>query len=628
MIRAAAAAVVFALVACAPPVRAPVSFALPRGAFPEFLEAPWPSDVHVRVVDGRPSADPRSFPNPTESEALRDVLDLVRELPSWRPEGGLYFRVEGGVDEASLPEDPEASVRDDASMFLVALDAPTRRLPYEHRVYDDGTAFLPPGSVAVLPLLGVVAQGPVALVVTSKARRKDGVPLGPSADLRKLLTCEAIPDVPDAPDCAPYKQLVDDLALSVDDVASVQIVTPYDPNAGLRAAYDILRDAAPPRVHAVQRRPEPHVLYDAYEGLVDLAQFQAGVPPFDVVDGVQGGFVLDGAGRPLVQRVEVVRFLLTVPKGAPPSGGWPVCVMGHGTGGDYLTGLGDDPSSEAHQLADAGWAMLAISEPLHRTREGHRPGEENLLTFNFLNPPAGRDNWRQSALEKVQLVTLARGLRVDVDGASPSFDPDRTAYFGHSQGGIVGGIFLAVEDRVDGAFLSGAGAGFAPSLIEKTEPVVIADAVRLVLGIPDEEPLDRFHPVLALLQSYVAPADPLYAGSAWRGRDSSPHLVITSGLLDSFTPKRNHGALAAAFGVPLVLPIEEEVPVLELLGIEPSGAPAQENLALPGGRRVTAGMFQFPTEGHFAVFDDTDAQRLMRRFFDTLKGGSPVAQGR
>ena len=631
MIRVAVIALV-AAAACAPPSpeRAPVQLALPRDAFPPFLDAPWPSDLHVRDVDGRRRIDVGSFPNPTGSTALDELLVYARDsLDGWRVEGGMFFRVEGGVDPASLPADPAASIGDGASMFLVALDAPTRRLPIEIQLVEQPTSYLPAGTVVALPLLGVVADGPTALVVTSRARRRDGVPLGPSPDLRKLLSCEPIEDVDDPPPCAPYQKLAADLGLAVDDVALVQIVTPFDPTAGLRAAYRALRDAPAPAIEGVALRADAHTLYDAYEGVVHLAQYQAGAPPFDVSDGVQGGFVLDDDGVPIVQRTEPVRFLLTVPKGEPPADGWPVCVMGHGTGGTFESGLGDGPSSEAHQLASSGWAMLAVSEPLHATRAGNRPGDEDVLTFNFYNPIAGRDNWRQSTLEKVQLTTLARDLYVeDGGGKAIPFDRRRTSYFGHSQGGIVGGIFVGVEERVDGAFLSGAGAGFAPSLIEKTEPVVIADVMRTVLGVPDDEPLDRFHPVLSLLQTFVAPVDPLYYGDAWRALADPPHLVATSGLFDDYTPKRNHGALAASFGLPLVQPVAEEVLVLDLLGVDVDASPAQANLELPSGARVTAGLFQFPSEGHFAVFQDPDAQRLVRRFFETLPAGAPVARGR
>ncbi|RMH14721.1 MAG: hypothetical protein D6701_10990, partial [Gemmatimonadetes bacterium] len=293
---------------------------------------------------------------------------------------------------------------------------------------------------------------------------------------------------------------------------------------------------------------------------------------------------------------------------------------------------GDDERYEAHQLARAGWAMLTTSEPLHETREGFTAGSEELLTFNFLNPVAGRNIWLQSALEKMQMVSAVENLAVhwSIGGRALHFDPDMVGYFGHSQGGIVGAAFVGVEDRLKGAFLSGAGAGFAPSLIEKTEPVVIADAIRAILNFPADEPLDRFHPLLSLMQIWVDPADPVNYGRPWRHRGAArvPHLVATSGLQDQYTPKRNHGGLAGAFGLPVVLPVSEQVEVLDLLGVSPAGAEARGNLSDDEGRPVTGGLLQYPNDGHFAVFVNPDAQDAYRRFFDTLldDDGVPVAR--
>src|SRR5262249_20058756 len=149
----------------------------------------------------------------------------------------------------------------------------------------------------------------------------------------------------------------------------------------------------------------------------------------------------------------------------------------------------------------------------------------------------------------------------------------------HSQGGIAGALFVAVETRINGAFLSGAGAGFSASLVEKVDPVKIADVLKTVLLMPDTETVDRLHPVLTLLQTFVDPADPINYGDLWRLRTGRvPDLVMTSGLKDTFTPPRCHGALAAAYGLPLVAPVSADVPVLDLLGLKTAPATLQDNL--------------------------------------------------
>lgn len=618
-----------ALSACElPPEPVAVTMRVPDGARQAFLDTPWPSDLLRRPEGG---IDLMAFPNPQGVQTLEEYLELFQSAPGYASSGALYFHVEGGVDPASLPDDPAASMAEGASMFLVELAAPARRIPIEHRLYPDGTAFLPPGSVAVLPMLGAIVRGPSALVVTREAKHTSGAPLGPSEHMRALLTCEPV-GVAREPDCRPYQQLLADLALTVDDVALVQLFTPYEATGELQAAFDWLAEQAPPAVKDLRKGAE-HNLFTVYEGVVSLAQFQAGTPPYRTLDGRSGGFVVGDDGVPAVQRYEDVAFVLTVPKDTPPVDGWPVVVYGHGTGGDLYSGVGNGPSYEAHQLAKASCAMLATSEPLHRGRAGFAPGSEEIDTFNFLNPVAGRDNWRQSALEKAQLVHAVENLALsaDVTGFKPVyFDAERVSYFGHSQGGIVGSLFVGVEHRILGAFLSGAGAGFAPSLIEKTEPVSLEQVIRTLLSLPDDEAVDRFHPVPNLLQVWIEPSEPLNYGRLWRERRArpTPHLVATSGLLDPYTPKSTHFGLAGAFGLPIVEPVSERVPVVELLGIGTADGPAIGNLRDGQGRPLTAGMLQYPNDGHFAVFSNPDAQEAYRLFFATLNAGAPTAQVR
>lgn len=610
--------------ACAP--RVPVDFVVPRDPLAEeFLDTPWPSDL-LRTADG--GLDLLRFPNPYASGALEDVIGLIQTNQGYAASGTLYFHVDGGIDEASLPADPAASLSPDASMFLLETDTLVR-VPIEWRHFGEGTSSLPAGTVAVQPLLGALPRGRFALVVTSAARAADGGALGPAPDLAQLLRCEPLEGLSAPLDCAPYASLAASLGKAPDDIALVQLVTPADASGGLVAAAQVAR-AFTPSVQVLAKRSvglTDH--YAIYEGTITLAQLQAGQAPYDELDGTSGGFVFDAAGAPQVQRVEDVPFLLTVPRRDMPASGYCVVLYAHGTGGDLESGLG----IEAELITDAGCAMLTVSEPLHATRAGYRSGQEEILTFNFFNPLAGRDNWRQSAIEKIQLVNAVELLSIPtgLSGADApiTFDPTEISDLGHSQGGITGALFLAVEDRVLGAFLSGAGAGFQASLVEKTEPQDIAAVLRMVLLMPETEVVDRFHPVIALLQTWVDPADPINVGTLWRHRRGPvPHLVMSSGLEDTFTPPRCHGALAASWGVPLAEPVAVPIPVLDLLGIEPGPVTLEGNLTTEDGAPLTAGMLQYPEDGHFAIFDNPDAQEAVRRFLTTVQDGVPSARVR
>lgn len=611
------------------PARAPVSFALPTAARSAFLDVPFPSDVMV-LPDGR--LDLSTFPNPFGSATLEEFLTIFATAPGYAATSTLYFHVAGGVDETTLPASPEASVGKDSGLFVVELEGPTagRRLPIEWKHYGEGTSFLPPGTVAVNLLLGAVPQGRFALVATSTVHRADGLPLGPGPGLRALIDCEIPADVDRDVDCGPAQQVKGDLGVEAYDLALVQSVTPQKSTAGLVAAAEVARAYAPTISNVTQRADDARLPYLVFDGTISIAVFQAGDAPYDDDDGVTGGFVFDDAGKPVVQLEEPVPFVLTVPRGAAPTTGWPVVINGHGTGGDLESGLGSSQGAEAVRIAAAGQAMFAISEPLHRTRFGYREGQEETATFNFFNPLAGRDNWRQSALEKVQQVTAMATLRVTGrDDVEHRFDKDNIAYFGHSQGGIVGALFVGVEDRITGALLSGAGAGLAPSLVEKTDPIVIAEVLKLVLSIPAEEEVDTFHPVPALLQTFVDPADPLNYGPLWRHRSGrrTPHLLATSGLVDTFTPPRNHGGLAAAFGLPLAAPVALEWPVLQILGIADVGDVVDGDLRTDDDEPLTAAMVQYPADGHFAVFENATAMAVFTDFFASLvRDGVPIVR--
>lgn len=625
--------------------RTPVTFDVPRGRFADFLQTPFPSDLLRRDIDGESVLDLRAFPNPGASAALDDYLNLIQYTPGWSTTGAMYFHVADGIDVRSLPQTPAASILPNASMFLVEVDRPSERIPIEWEYVEEGTSFLPAGTLAVMPVLGTRLFGRAALVVTSDVEALNGVRLGPSDDLAALMECAPLRDEADVTveaDCTPYQALARALDLEPADAALLQIFTPQEPAADLVRAAEHLIDGPLPAVSNLRLVDDTtYSEYDIYEGDVVIQQFQRGEPPFDSFDGTTGSMAFDDAGAAIVQREETVPFVLTVPKRSPPSSdGWPIVVYGHGTGGDNRSGVGEGPRNEAHQLARAGWAMVAIAEPLHEGRRGHVDGSEDLYTFNLLNPAAGRDNWRQSALEKVQMVSMAQALEVpaavSATGAAIPLDGSRIGYMGHSQGAITGAVFLGVDHRVEAAFLSGVGGGFAPSLVDKTEPVNILDVFRTVLQLPSEEPVGYFHPVLTLLQTFIDPADPLNYGAAYRGdfdRDGiddaerTTHLVATSGLTDQFTPRINHDGFAAAFGLPQIAPVADPIELLDLLDIASVSAASSGHDEGVDGAPLTTGLLQYADQGHFAIYYDVGAQDAYRRFFQSLReDGLPVAQ--
>ncbi|MCP4498450.1 MAG: hypothetical protein GY822_00590 [Deltaproteobacteria bacterium] len=610
-----------------PEPRQEVRFELQRTSFADFLALPWPSDLHKRVVDGETFLDLRAFPNPTESATLEEFLALFQSAPGWQTAPTFYFQVQESIDVSTLPEDANASMLPDASLFVMDLET-EERLPVIWKVLEDSTAFLPAGTVQVQLLMGARLTHRSALVLTSAASTMDGVAMGPSKDLAALMDCAPLDDegsLVQTVDCTPFETAASLVGEPIEDIALLQILTPARSEEGLEIAADTVRSMRAPALSQIAKRGLNYDLYEVYSGIVELAQFQVGVPPFYNFDGVEGGFEFDGDDA-VVQNVVPVEFRLTVPKGVPPATGWPVVVYGHGTGGSLDTPLGNSVRDEAHQLASTGWSMITASEPMHRTREGYVEGSEELYTFNMLNPVAGRNTFRQSALEKIQLISAIENLAISAatsEGDAIEFDDQKIAYLGHSQGGIVGAIMLGVESRLKGAFLSGAGAGFAPSLVSKTEPVNLMDVFRTLLNMPEDEPVDIFHPVLALLQLWVDPSDPINYADGWRRTDT--HLVMTSGFLDTATPRINHDALAGAFRLPVVEPVRSSLEILEIFDVESIPNGTGGNISGPNGP-LTGGLLQYEFDGHFAIYRNPAAIDSYRVFFETLNTGIPVAK--
>src|SRR5262249_34069098 len=79
--------------------------------------------------------------------------------------------------------------------------------------------------------------------------------------------------------------------------------------------------------------------YTLWTGTYMAPNFQTGDPPYLS----SGGEIKIGAdGAAIVQRMEPMRFALSVPSGTKPASGWPICVYAHGTGGDWESFVGDE----------------------------------------------------------------------------------------------------------------------------------------------------------------------------------------------------------------------------------------------------------------------------------------------
>ena len=599
-----------------------------------FFAQPWPLATRLNA-DGTLDLD--GFPLDPQATFIQDRLPtLSANTPGFGTTAAIFVAFDGALDPASLPSDPQASLDPSAAVFLVNIDEDSpdfgERVPIECRYRDDASAYNPAHFLACRPFGGFPLRGATryALYLTDALRDARGEPVRVAPRLADVLDASDGDAATNALIDA-YAPLVD-FALS-EDIALGSIVggtvfVTQDPVAPMQAIAAHVRSLDAPTLQSIEPSAEPEPFesgnYTALHGFYEAPIYQQGETPYET----EGGNIeFDEEGQPIVASTMTLQFFLTLPNEVPmPAGGWPIVLYHHGTTGDAASFIRD---GSAFHLANAGVAMIGIDAPVHGLRRPARM-DPTLLFFNVVNFLALRDNIRQGAADLLVLERFVRSLDVAADdsptGEAFRFDPDRVFYFGHSQGGLTGPLMLAVSDRIQGAMLSGAGGSVVASIVHKRAPIDIPEVARAFLALPPEEPLDEFHPVLALVQAFTEASDstnfaPYYF--RWQGGHSFD-VWLTQGLRDEEVPPIVTDALVTAIGVNPMEPITHEVQGLTLRGLAPLPAPVLGNLVGHDGARYTAAYSQYPDGTHSLITTNPDAQAQLTHWFSTLASGGPA----
>lgn len=601
-----------------------------------LAQIPFPSDLY-RNRDG--GLDLRGFPQPLTAGILQTVTKAIeQQVDGFGTTATLYLGFAGTIDPRPLPDGPAASLADDAALFVVDIDPLSaergRKWPVNWRVQAEQTSFLPANTLAVRLVEGIALRPRTtyALVLTTAAAE-------PAPDLIRTLEGPRPADGPLARAYDVHAPLRAWLADSKVPVANAAVFTTQDPVGELFRARDFIHTLPKPQPEDVVTAGIKQSLFELVEGWYVAPRFQKGDPPYYPVARVEneGGIEFDADGDPIIQGEERLRFALSVPLGPPPEAGWPVVLYGHGTGGNYTSFFRADVAAV---LSRVGVAVISMDQIHHGPRDPRPNGCDSLqggardtcvqtAFFNFLVPAAGRDNVRQSALDLVSLMRLAQSIdlpdTLSVQGQRIKLDPNQIMYMGHSQGGLNGPLFMAVEPQVKAGMLSAAGACIPISIEQKTEPVDINQLVRAAVRIGDNDVLDRWHPTLSLLQTYIEVSDGANYARFWF--DEPPEgfapksVFMTAGLEDEYTPPDAIFALAAAGRVPIVEPVLAPIEALTLLGIDPAGLPPYGGNVAGGG--AAAGIAQYADQGHFVIQNVPSAKQRYRKFFEAIVRGEP-----
>lgn len=606
-------------------------FSLTPGA--DFFSQPFPSDLR-RLPGG--GIDLSGFES--EDVIVSQVIAAAEEAEAFSVGGAIYFTFSAAVDVSTLPSDGAETLEPQASVYVVNVDPTSpgygERVPLWIRFEDEPSRFISAHWLALLPYpgAGLRTGTTYAAVVTRRLHAVTGEPFGRDGDFGALLGGSERSEVVAArATFAPLLEYLADASRPIEEVVAATVFTTERPGTLLRRAREVIyRDVAPPEVSDLSLVSQDNG-YNLYEGTFEGPIFQQGDAPYR---NAGGEIRVDEQGDPVLSHMETLRVALAVPTGAMPAAGWPVTIYRHGTGGDYLsfaengTGvrLAAPVDSDGSPLAPV--AVISMDGVVHGPRAGASGGSPETLFYNFQNPWAGRDNSRQEAIDNFQLLRLVDSVNVSAapeTGQPIRFDPDHVYFFGHSQGAITGALFVPFEPRLRAAILSGAGANLILTLLRKKSELDIEALLEIALDDPAYGPLDEFHPVLTVLQTFIEPADPLAYAQDYFASDEpgvgAPSLFLTYGRGDSYTPNLTTRVLAETIGAAPAGEVLDSYEAYDLLGgVSPLALPVCDNLSVDGGHR-TAVVVQYEpwpgSDGHFVVFDERTARRQAAAFLAT-----------
>ncbi|XXY20537.1 hypothetical protein WME88_12940 [Sorangium sp. So ce216] len=614
-----------------------------------FFDAPWPSDL--RREGGAVRLD--GYHNPRR---LRILDEYVRELDSvldgFSPAAAGFLRFAGPIDVSSLPSTPAFAMGLLGAVQLIDVDpgSPARgeRRPISVYFRREAGVYWPSNTLAFMPVMGFPLRPRTryALVVTDALRGEGGGPVEASPELRQALGIDpATAGVAAAREAlAPAVDEIEAAGVDRTRVVHLAVFTTSDPTEELFALRDhLLAHVPPPEARpALWRLVNHQRTWDEYAGVYGPSpSYQVGRAPY--ASHADGGGFRTKDGEPVISGYFDLRFSITVPAAGRcpmPDAGYPVVLYAHGTGGDYRSYV---RSHTGLELARRCLAVMGVDQIFHgaRPEAPQEPAQAGLLFYNVQNVVAARTNARQSALDEVQRARLFTESRMTVPAGVSStgeeirFDPSKLLFFGHSQGGLNGPLYLAADDSARGGVLSGASAVMSVTLLEKTNPPPsIAGLVKSVfLGLRGEEEgeVNEFHPAISLAQSIVDVVDPIHYAArlfvAPRDGFAPKSIYMTEGINpdgtgDTYAPPRGIEMHALAMGLPLQSPTQRPIREYGFGGPRPVEVPPGGLAGNLAGGRASGVLAQWPvaerSDGHFVVFDVPAAAAQAHGFLENL----------
>lgn len=628
----------------------------------EFYAAPFPG-AH-RLTDGVP--DMTGFPNPRDNDFVRAMLDVISaDNRGAGVSSAIYFESTAPLDAATLPTVEESRTAT-SPVFLAPVSSDGELGAFHPIVVEavDSAAnmqtFGAPYMLGILPYQGapLAADTLYVAVALDDVRTLAGESLGRPPALRDLLAGRTAAGLDDAhaSDYVAAAAALRGAEVPLSRVVGMTAFRTGDPTAALVAAREQVLAGTLPTLSTFTAR-EVFDTYCVYEASVDMPVFQGGEPPYR---GTGGGWVWDDGGDLVEDHTETARVFVTIPRVAAGADGYATSIFVRtGGGGDRPLvdrGVRDADgmvlvpgTGPAQEFAAVGVAGISIDGP-HGGLRNVTGGDEQLLIFNITNPPAMRDNIRQSALELVVLANLVGNVSIDTSacpGATQpaTLDAGRLALMGHSMGATIGPLAASIEPSIRALLLSGAGGSWIENILYKQKPLPVLPLARLIVGYTRASAqITQLDPALALLLQWAGEsADPqVYAHRVVDqplAGDSSRHVLMMQGIVDTYILPAIANGLSLPLGLDLAGPalestdprsavftsVADALPLVDRTSI---AYPASANRTV-GGTTVTAVVTQHPEDGiedgHEVMFQTAGPKHQYRCFLEDFAAGrAPV----
>jgi hypothetical protein len=498
-----------------------------------FYDFPYPSDLRLKE-DG--TADYTGMPVTQTGDIFGTVWEALAARPAFPMQAVAYFRFDDAMPALGEYDAFAADASSPLLLIDIDPDSPDRGklYPTSARTHEPDD-FNPDNLLAVGAYPGVILDGDrtYAFVVMRSLNDAAGEPLGVSEAFATLAAGETPAGSRGeaaAELYAPLWETLDELDIDSSEVAAATVFTTGDgvrqnleQSEGILAAHDVT-------VENVALDPDDgadHTRFCEVHGTIEMPVFQKGEAPYNLKGEAE--MELDDDGVPIQQRTETVPVAFTIPKSEMPSGGYPLMLYIHGSGGVSTQAVdrgrittpggpatkGEGP---AYVIAEHGIATVGAAMPLNPERN---PGVGSFDYANTVNFSALPFNFRQGAyeqrllLEALETFTIDPSVLTGCDG--PTLPGGETAFYfntddivlmGQSMGATYANLVAAIEPKIGAMAPSGAGAWNGVFLMESPFYGGLRTVVGAILAVSPEN-LSHLHPGVYLTQTAWEVGDPL-----------------------------------------------------------------------------------------------------------------------